>query len=254
MKKYRSAKLLLPVPLIAAWAAALAAPQASAQDAPGADIVAVSADVVEISGSEQTTKGFTWNQQFDFAETSIPGIFRIGDFERKTGLATSLKLMEQEGRAQILSNPKVLTKSGTQANFVVGGEIPIPYTNNQGVGADYKKYGVILNILPVVMPEKKNAIDVQLQLEVSNPDYSKTVTVQNTTVPSMVTRQLQTEVELKSGETMVLGGLKQSTRNVSVSRVPFLGKIPLLGLLFKQTDVVETQTSLFLFVTVELVK
>ena len=240
--------------MLGAWAAlAVFAAPALAQS-PRADIVAVSADVVEISGSMQDTRGFTWNTQFQFAETSIPGIFTIGDFARKTGLATTLTLLEQEGRAQILSNPKVITKSGTQANFVVGGEVPIPYTNNQGVGADYKKYGVILNILPVVLPEKKDAIDVQMQLEVSNPDYSKTVTVANTTVPSMITRQVQAEVELRSGETMVIGGLKQSSHNVSISRVPFLGRIPLLGALFRYTDVTDSQTSLFLFITVEIVK
>lgn len=218
------------------------------------ELVAVSADVVEISGSLQVTKGFSWNQVFNFEEASIPGIFSIGDFERKTSLTTSLKLLENEGKSQLLSNPKVIAKSGTQANFVVGGEIPVPYTNNQGVGADYKKFGVILNILPMILPDKKDHIDIQIQLEVSNPDYSKQVTVQGTTMPSMVTRQIQTEVELKSGETLVIGGLKQSNRNVAKSRVPFLGRIPLIGLLFSQSDVVEEQRSLFLFVTVELVK
>ncbi|MDD2772808.1 MAG: type II and III secretion system protein [Elusimicrobiales bacterium] len=240
-------------PRLALLAAVLAL-AASAARAQKSELVAVSADVVEISGSLQTTVGFTWNQSFQFDERSIPGVFTINQFDRKTGVSTTLKLLEQEGRAQLLSNPKVITKSGTQANFVVGGEVPIPYTNNQGVGADYKKYGVILNVLPVILAEKKDYVDVQLQLEVSNPDYSQTVTVQNTTVPSMITRQIQNEVELKSGDTLVIGGLKSSTRNVSTARVPFLGRLPLIGALFRQKDVKETQTSLFLFITVEIVK
>jgi len=148
----------------------------------------------------------------------------------------------------------VITKSGIQANFTVGGEIPIPYSNNQGVGADFKKFGVILQALPTVVPNKKDTVDVQIALEVSNPDYSKPVVVSGTTIPSMITRQIQTEVELKSGETLVIGGLKKSNRNVSKNRVPILGSIPLIGKLFSSTDILEDQSSLFLFVTFEIIK
>lgn len=232
----------------------LAASLASPLMAETTQMVAVSADIVEISGSIQKTRGFSWNQYFDFSEKSISGIFTVGDFERKTQLTTSLKLLETEGKAQILSNPKVITKSGTQANFTVGGEIPVPYSNNQGIGAEFKKYGVILVVLPVVLAEKKDTVDVQIQLEVSNPNYSQTVSVSGTTIPSMITRQIQTEVELKSGETLVIGGLKSSSRDVSKNRVPVLGSLPLIGALFSSTDVVEKQSSLFLFVTFDIIK
>jgi len=163
-------------------------------------------------------------------------------------------MLETEGKAQLLSNPKVITKNQTQANFVVGGDQPYPVTNNQGVGVEFKKFGVILNILPVVNPNKKDYIDAQLQLEVSNPDFSRPVTVGNTTVPSIITRQIQTEVEIKSGETIVIGGLKSSAKNVAKTRIPFVGRIPILGALFTTTSVTEEQQSLFLFVTFEIVQ
>jgi pilus assembly protein CpaC len=217
-------------------------------------MIAVSADIVEISGSIQKTSGFGWNQFIDFGEKNIPGIITIGDFERRTQLSTSLKLLETEGKAQLLSNPKIVVKNGLQANFTVGGEIPIPYSNNQGVGSEFKKFGVILQVLPTVVPNKKDTVDVQIALEVSNPDYSKPVVIQNTTIPSMITRQIQTEVELKSGETLVIGGLKRSTRNISINRVPILGSIPIIGSLFSSKDIVEDQSSLFLFVTFEIIK
>jgi len=232
-------------------AAAFLASPALAQKA---EMVAVSADIVEISGSIQKTRGFSWSQLFEFGEKSVPGIIRLGEFERKTQLSTSLKLLETEGKAQLLSNPKVIAKSGSQANFTVGGEVPVPYSNNQGVGAEFKKHGVILQVLPVILAEKKDTVDVQIALEVSNPDYSKPVVVGGTTIPSMITRQIQTEVELKSGETLVIGGLKKSSRNVSRNRVPILGHIPLIGKLFSSTDIVEDQSSLFLFVTFEIIK
>lgn len=234
--------------------ACLLLPSAAAAAPPQTKMVAVSADIVEISGSLQKTRGFSWNQFFDFSEASVPGVLTLGDFERKTQLAASLKLLETEGKAQLLSNPKVITKSGTQANFTVGGEIPVPYSNNQGVGAEFKKFGVILVVLPVVIEEKKDTVDVQIQLEVSNPDYSKPVVASGTTIPSMITRQIQTEVELKSGETLVIGGLKRSNRNISKNRVPILGSLPLIGALFRSTDIVEEQSSLFLFVTFDIIK
>ncbi|OIN99810.1 MAG: hypothetical protein COX65_02885 [Elusimicrobia bacterium CG_4_10_14_0_2_um_filter_56_8] len=240
MKKIIFALIALALPAIAG--------------AESTQMVAVSADIVEISGSIQKTRGFGWSQILDFGEKSIPGIITLGDFERKTNLAATLKLLETEGKAQILSNPKVVTKSGTQANFTVGGEIPVPYANQAGVGAEFKKFGVILVVLPVVLTEKKNTVDVQIQLEVSNPDYSRPVVVSGTTIPSMVTRQIQTEVELKSGETLVIGGLKYSQRNVAKNRVPILGSLPLIGALFSSTDIQESQSSLFLFVTFDIIK
>ena len=241
----------------AALAAGPAWSQAPAQDQSN-EMIAVSADIVEISGSLQRDTGFAWPQftaGISFSEkTPIPGIIKVGDFERATSLTTILKLLEQEGKAQLLSNPKVITKSGTQANFVVGGDQPYPVTNAQGVGVEFKKFGVILNILPAINPNKKDSIDAQLQLEVSNPDFSKPVTVGNTSVPAMTTRQVQTEVEIKSGETLVIGGLKSSAKNVSKSRIPFIGRIPVLGALFTTSSVIEEQKSLFLFVTFEIVK
>ncbi|MBI4059918.1 MAG: type II and III secretion system protein [Elusimicrobia bacterium] len=225
---------------------------------PEDSLIAVSADIVEISGSVQRDIGFSWTPfaaGVNFAEKTIPGIYRIGDFARQTQLQTQLKMLETEGKAQLLSNPKVVVQAQSQANFVVGGEIPYPSANGNGtVTADFKKFGVILNIVPVVNPNKKDTIRAEMQLEVSNVDFSKPVQVGNTTVPSIVTRQIQTAVEIKSGETLVIGGLKSSSKNVAKTKVPFLGSIPLLGLLFTTTSVIEEQKSLFLFITMEIVK
>lgn len=217
-------------------------------------LVAVNADVVEISGTMQTVKGFSWNQLFDFEEASIPGILSLGEFERKTAVTTRLRLMETEGRAQILSNPKIVTASGNNAKITVGGKVPIPVVNNQGVGSQMEEYGILLNVLPTIIPERNNIIDLSVQLVVSSVDYSRTVVIGTSAAPSFINREVETHVELNSGETLVIGGLKSSARNVAEDRVPFLGKIPLIGLLFKNKDVTEEQRSLFLFITVEIVE
>lgn len=220
-----------------------------------ATLIAVSADIVEIRGSLQRTIGFSWNDILEFQESEIPGMFSIGEFERKTALATTLRLLETEGKAQLLSNPKVIAKSGTTANFLSGGSIPVPYANSSGgIGADWKDYGVSLNVLPTIIPERGNVISVQIELELSRPDYSRPLVIAGTTIPAMGSRKLSTHVELYSGETLVISGLKTSTKDTSIRRVPFLGRIPLIGALFTSTDIVEEQLSLFLFITVEIVE
>lgn len=222
------------------------------------DLISVSADIVEISGSLQTQTGFGWSRSLEFGESAVPfpGIIRVGEFARKTALNATLTLLQSEGKAQLLSNPKVIVKSGEPAHFLVGGEIPFPVINNQGVGVSFKKFGVEVKVLPVLLEGKKNKdiIAAQLQVQVSNPDFSQTVTVGGASVPSLITRGIDTVVQVRSGDTLVLGGLKRSERSVSKTRVPFLGRIPLLGLLFTQTDVIETTSSLFLFVTFEKVQ
>ena len=217
-------------------------------------LVAVSADVVEIGGTLQNVKGFAWNQLFDFEEATIPGILSLGEFERKTAVTTRLRLMETEGRAQVLSNPKIVTSSGNAAKISVGGKVPIPVVNNQGVGSQMEDYGILLNVLPTIIPERNNIIDLQVQLSVSTVDYSRTVVIGTASAPSFTNREVETHVELNSGETLVIGGLKSSARNVAEDRVPFLGRLPLIGLFFKTKDVTEEQRSLFLFITVEVVE
>jgi len=249
MQRQRFRKGLMMLALLLGGARAWAQPEDS--------LIAISADIVEISGSVSKDIGFVWGPfqtGITFAEKQIPGIYQVGDFARQTALQTSLKMLETEGKAQLLSNPKVIVQAGSQANFVVGGENPYPVTNNQGVGVEFKKIATVLNIVPVINPNKKDTIRAEFQLEVSNPDFSKPVQVGGTAVPSVITRQVQTAVELKSGETLVIGGLKSSTKNVTKTRVPFIGRIPIIGLLFTTTSVLEEQKSLFLFITMEIVK
>jgi len=238
--------------LIAAMLAAWLAPAASARNT---DMVSVSADIVEISGTLQSTIGFSWYNLIDFAETSIPGILSIGEFQRKTALSTRLNLMETEGKAQILSNPKIVTQSGNSATITVGGKIPMPEVGPTGaIGTSMADYGVKLDVNPTIIRERGNIINMAVNLEVSAPDYTRVVVVGTTTVPSFTDRTISTRVELNSGETLVIGGLKSSQRNVAVGSVPWLGKLPLIGGLFRSKDVVETESSLFLFVTVEIVE
>ncbi|MBI2071364.1 MAG: type II and III secretion system protein [Elusimicrobia bacterium] len=213
------------------------------------DLVAISADIVEIGGSVERDLGVNWGDFVEIAEQSIPGIFRIGEFARLNQLQSTIRALENEGKAQLLSNPKIVTKNGTSASFLVGGEMPIQIVGATGsVGVDFKKFGVLLNVLPVV--DEKNRIDAQIQLEVSNPDFTKTVNG----VPSIVTRQIQTEVSVKTGDTIVIGGLKRSEKQTSYRRVPILGRLPLIGAIFTFKKNLQVESTLFLFVSFEVLK
>ena len=166
---------------------ALAAPAALAKKT---RLVAVSADVVEISGTMSSAKGFEWNQIFDFQEADIPGILSLGEFKRQTAIITRLRLSETEGRAQELSNPRIVSSSSNSAKITVGGKVPIPVINNQGVGSQLEEYGILLNVLPTIIPERGNIIDLQVQLSVSSVDYSRTVSNGTSTAPSFTNRDV----------------------------------------------------------------
>lgn len=251
-------KLFRALLLFCACAAPLG-PGVRAQDR--TDMIAVSADIVEIAGSSQKTAGVAWDdlQAVIIGEGGAPaqiptGIIRLGDFQRRSYINTTLKLLETEGKAQMLSNPKIITKNGTTASFEVGGKFYIPVINGQGVGSESASYKIALNVLPFIVSGKKDTVNVQLELMVETPNYARSQVVGNTTVPGVDFRTIKTEAEFKSGETLVIGGLKTSSRNVSKKRVPILGSIPLIGALFRTTDIMEDQRSLFLFVTLEVLK
>ncbi len=226
-------------------------------------LIEVSVDSLEISESNTSLIGILWGDattggvlatanQINFLEHSIPALFNVGQFDRRQ-IAARLDALIKNNQVRVLANPTLLAKSGFEANFLVGGEIPYPQVGQGGVtGVDYKKYGVGLKILPQMTP--RDTIDAVINVNVSNPDPSVGITIQGTAVPGLATREASTKVEVKDGETVVLAGIKQSRRQKIVTRVPILGYIPIIGLLFRHKDEQVTQTSLVLFVTFRIVK
>jgi pilus assembly protein CpaC len=222
-------------------------------------LIEVSVDSLEISENNSNIMGILWGDstnptgnQINFIESAVPALFSIGKLNRNQ-IAGRLDAMIQNNQVRILANPTLLTKSGFEANFLVGGEIPYPQVGQGGVaGVEYKKYGVGLKILPVLTP--RQTIDAQINVSVTSPDPSVAITVNGTSVPGLSAREAGTKVEVKDGETVVMAGIKQSRKQKTIVRVPVLGYIPLLGLLFRHKDEETIQTSLVLFVTFRLVK
>ncbi len=230
-------------------------------------LIEVSVDALEISESNANVLGFLWGQigqtqngvtaldpnHINFIESAVPAIFDVGKFNR-TQLMTQFDALVTNNQIRILANPTLLTKSGFEATFLVGGEIayPTPAPVGQAPGVDFKKFGVALKILPQITP--RNTIEAQLNVGVSNPDATLGTTISGVVVPGLSAREATSKVEVNDGETVVMAGIKQSRRTKIVTKVPFLGSIPLLGLLFRHKDEQVTQTSLVFFVTFRLVK
>jgi pilus assembly protein CpaC len=161
-----------------------------------------------------------------------------------TSLSSVINLAAQNGDAYILANPQLSTRSGGDAKFLAGGEVPIPVSGALGsTSVQYKNYGVRLNIKP--MADKHGNVMADIDTEVSQIDPS----VKIDGYPGFLTRKTSSVVNVKSGQTIVLSGLIQSTGAKTIDKFPWLGDIPILGALFRSKDFQAKRSELVIFVT-----
>ncbi|HEY9855974.1 MAG TPA: type II and III secretion system protein family protein [Stenomitos sp.] len=174
----------------------------------------------------------------------------FGLYER---IAARLNLMVQNGTARVLAKPNLVAISGGKAEFLAGGEIPLPISQQQGqVTFDWKPYGIKLQIEPVVLEDGR--ISMKVAPEVSQLDYTNAVRVANFVVPAVSSRRAETQLILKEGQGLAIGGLIQNSETQTVEQVPLLGSIPILGELFKSTKFQHNETELTILVTPHLVQ
>jgi pilus assembly protein CpaC len=145
-------------------------------------------------------------------------------------------------------SPKLVTKSGATAKFMVGGEIPIVATGVGTSSIKWKEYGIIINIKPTLSKDGK--IDIVIETELSRIDHS----VQVAGYPAIRKRKASSHLQIKAGDTMVLAGLIETTKTKTRKGVPFLCNIPVLRLLFGVTRYTEEKTNVLIFVTTKLIK
>ena len=164
----------------------------------------------------------------------------------------TLQALINEGKARILSRPSITTMSGKTANIRIGGRIPIPVSDGNGnVSIDWHEYGVKLNIEPVVDSEDK--ITSKVHAEVSTLDYSHGVKIDSFSVPGIATREAESEVNVRSGMTMAIGGLINSEDAKIVSKIPLLGDLPIIGRFFRHTSNTRDKRELIILITPTLV-
>lgn len=164
----------------------------------------------------------------------------------------TLQSLINEGKARILSRPSITTMSGKAANILIGGRIPIPVSDGNGnVSIDWHEYGMKLKIEPVVDSEDK--ITSKVHAEVSTLDYSHGVKIDSFSVPGIATREAESEVNVRSGMTMAIGGLINSEDAKIVSKIPLLGDLPIIGRFFRHTSNTRDKREVIILITPTLV-
>ncbi len=162
-------------------------------------------------------------------------------------LNLKIQTLEQAGSGKILANPTLLCRSGKEAEFLAGGEVPIKISNDRKFGVIWKKYGVLLRIKPLA--DDKGKMRVELETEVSTIDHS--TVVEGT--PSFLTNRIQSHFDLSQTRTIALSGLIRNDQSESRDGLPWLSRIPVLGLLFSSQEFREDKTELMMFVTPSIV-
>jgi pilus assembly protein CpaC len=162
-------------------------------------------------------------------------------------------LSENNGLVTILAEPTLTALSGETASFLAGGEFPIPVSQSLGaVTIEYKQFGVGLAFSPIVL--ENGRISMRVRPEVSELSSEGSITLNGFEVPSLVTRRSETTIELGSGQSMVIAGLLRNSGNNSISRTPFLGRLPILGALFRSNSFRRNESELVVVVTPYLVR
>lgn len=161
------------------------------------------------------------------------------------------QFLEQHSLGRILAEPHMLANSGEKAKFLSGGEIPIVIAQALNTSIVFKQFGTSIEFIPTVIG--RDQIELLVKPEVSEPDYSNGVQMFGFSIPSFVTRRAETVVRLRDNQTLIIAGLILHTKTAQVQKVPYLGDVPYLGGLFRNTTWQDNRTELVMSVTPQIV-
>ncbi|MDQ6759692.1 MAG: pilus assembly protein N-terminal domain-containing protein [Acidobacteriota bacterium] len=185
---------------------------------------------------------------------TISDALNIFAFRPDLNLSTFLKALQSKSLLQILAEPNLITTDGKEATFTVGGEFPIPVVqggaNAGAVTIQFREFGVRLTFTPQITENK--TIRMHVKPEVSTLDYANALSFNGFTIPAIGTRKMETNIELGEGQSFVIAGLLDNRVTESMSRIPGLASLPILGNLFKSRDQTKNSTELIVMVTPEI--
>jgi pilus assembly protein CpaC len=177
-------------------------------------------------------------------------------FNSDEGLGAAIRALATKGLFQSLAEPNLVATNGKEATFLAGGEYPYPVatpsTGGVFISIQFKEFGVRLTFTPTVLAD--DLIHLKLKPEVSALDFSNAVTLEGFRIPALSTRRTETEVELRNGQTFAIAGLLNNTVTSTMSKIPGIGDIPILGLLFRSRAHQKNQTELVVMITPHILK
>ncbi|MBI4342592.1 MAG: TonB family protein [Candidatus Omnitrophica bacterium] len=230
-------------------------------------LVRLGVQILEINHSDLEKLGVDWSDSMSVTEPAATDqtlsdvLFKWGTSLSRGSVAATINALVQQSKARILSEPKLVTASGKEASSFIGLEVPIVMATSFGTtsstvstSVEFRKTGVLLKMTPNVLPDGK--ITTVMEAEVSGIDTASGLNVpvgsQTVLVPGFKVRKTSTEVTTESGETIVIAGLLEAEDTDSMSQVPALGSIPVLGRLFRSPELKATQRELVIAVTPQM--
>jgi pilus assembly protein CpaC len=213
---------------------------------------------VAVGGTRIAGETGTWlsgnngiGNPIDVADGTV-GAISVGAGIGSLEFAVLLEALESKGLIRTLAEPNLTALSGQEANFLAGGEIPIPIADDDGVGIEYRPFGVQLDFVPTVVDG--NVINLIINAAVSSVDPTTGIAVDGgINVPGFRVRRTSTTVEMRDGESFAIAGLLQDEFRDNNSQVPWIGDLPIIGALFRSVDYQRSQTELVIIVTPHLV-
>jgi len=192
--------------------------------------------------------------------TNSAGTITVSDalnffaFRPDLDIAAFIRALQDKNVLQILAEPNLVTTNGREANFLGGGEFPVPVLqgggNSGAVTIQYREFGIRLLFTPQITGN--NTIKLALRQEVSALDFANAVTLQGFLIPALSTRRAETNVELAEGQTFVVAGLMDNRETQAMSSIPLISSIPIIGQLFKSKIERKNNTELVMLVTPEV--
>lgn len=189
----------------------------------------------------------------------VPDNFLKGSFGSTPSVTATLKAMENAGVIRTLAEPTLTAISGETANFLAGGEFPVPggsvcdpTTRICTTQITFKKFGISLGFTPVVLSEGR--ISLRVGTEVSELSQENSVTISGTSIPAIKVNRADTTLEIPSGGSMVMAGLIKQQTKAAISGLPGMSQLPVLGTLFRSRDYVNNNTELMVLVTPYVVR
>ncbi|MDY6944320.1 MAG: pilus assembly protein N-terminal domain-containing protein [Pseudomonadota bacterium] len=206
--------------------------------------ILIKAKLIEVRKSALRDIGVDW------ADVAAGPVFGTADgADLTTSLDSVIHLLMNRGDARLLAEPTLTCISGGQADFVVGGEVPIPVQNQDGaLNVVFKQFGILLNVEP--RASDTGLIRTKVGVEVSSVDKANSVLG----IPGFATRKTNTEMNVQSGEPMVVAGLFSADDAKTVTKLPGLGSLPILGELFKSRQFRRGETELVVLVTPQVIR